>query len=105
MRRNNQELKKKKKLLKQKQIFEQSFFEFSNGNTGMTKHQFVIFILKHLDIIDQEQHIDPWLRKFEELDINRMGYLNAEVRLSHNIFSSYLNFSFVTLAIEKVLCH
>lgn len=82
MRRTNQELKKKKKLLKQKQIFEQSFFEFSNGNTGMTKHQFVIFILKHLGIIDQEQHIDPWLRKFEELDINRMGYLNAEVRSS-----------------------
>lgn len=58
----------------------QSHTNNNNHHTvGMTKHQFVIFILKHLGIIDQHIHIDPWLSKFNELDGNQVGYLNAEV--------------------------
>lgn len=54
---------------------------------GINEYQFVIFMLRHLQILNEHKHIQPWLKKFRELDRHGKGYLTIDV--SHSFLSFY----------------
>jgi hypothetical protein len=43
---------------------------------GIDKLNFLVAMLVHLELVDRSRDIDPWLTKFEELDINGDGHLD-----------------------------
>jgi hypothetical protein len=46
---------------------------------GINEYQFVMFMLRHLQIISHQKHIDPWINKFHELDQTNKGFLTLDV--------------------------
>jgi hypothetical protein len=47
-----------------------------DGN-GIDKIEFLVGILTQIGIIDKERHVDPWLERFDELDKDGNGTLDA----------------------------
>eukprot|EP01034_Spumella_vulgaris_P026270 gene26270-32821_t len=45
---------------------------------GVGKHEFVLAILSHLGVLDRERDVEPWMKKFEDFDVDNSGILNKE---------------------------
>jgi hypothetical protein len=50
-----------------------------DGGDGISEHEFVLAILLHEGVLDRGRDVEPWLRKFRELDQAREGRLRRQV--------------------------
>lgn len=51
--------------------------EMDTDGNGVDKLEFLVGILTQLGVLDKERHVDPWLEKFDELDGDGSGKLDA----------------------------
>jgi len=70
--------KQKRKLLAKRLDFEWIAKLNLRDGQGVDKLTFVLGMLSQLHSLDRGRDIDPWIKKFDELDVNGNGYLDAE---------------------------
>jgi hypothetical protein len=51
--------------------------ELDRDGNGIDKLEFIVGILTQLEVIDPARHIDPWIKKFEDLDVDGNGTLDS----------------------------
>lgn len=52
--------------------------ELDTGETGMDKTTFLVAMLVQQELVNKEKDVDPWLKKFEELDKAQVGILDFD---------------------------
>lgn len=69
--------RKKVKMLSRKLDF--NFIrELDTGETGMDKTTFLVAMLVQSELVQKEKDIDPWLKKFDELDKANIGVIDFD---------------------------
>ena len=69
--------KKKLRMLSRKLDFD-FIRELDTGENGMDKTMFLVAMLVQQELVKKEKDIDPWLAKFDELDINGDGVIDFD---------------------------
>jgi len=47
------------------------------GKNGIRRYEFLVEMLLQNEVLDLDRDVDPWLRRFEELDHDKSGKINA----------------------------
>jgi len=47
------------------------------GKNGIKKYEFLVEMLLQNEVIDLDRDVDPWLRRFEELDVDKSGKITV----------------------------
>jgi potassium channel subfamily K len=69
--------RKKVKMLSRKLDF--NFIrELDTGETGMDKTTFLVAMLVQQELVQKEKDVDPWLKKFDELDKANIGVIDFD---------------------------
>ena len=69
--------KKKLRMLNRKLDF--NFLrELDMGDNGMDKTMFLVAMLVQQELVKKEKDVDPWLAKFDELDVNGDGVIDFD---------------------------
>jgi len=55
-----------------------TFLADSNGGLGVSKFEFVLTILQHIGVLNRENDVGPWLKKFALMDAESTGWLTQE---------------------------
>lgn len=56
------------------------------SSRGVDRVEFLTAMLVQMNELDKEKDIDPWLKRFDELDADGSGALDEEVRGTDHLF-------------------